>query len=59
MRRNFWQGWEEAGAFGWLIGCFFGGGGDQTGDPVLVPAKHSLGPNSPQASRTGDKQPWN
>ena len=40
---------------GWLVGCFFGGGGDQVGDPVQVPAKLSLGPNSPQASRTGDK----
>ena len=35
MRRNFWQGWEEAGAVGWLVGwLFFGGGGDQTGNPV-------------------------
>ena len=23
MRRNFWQGWEEAGAFGWLVGWLF------------------------------------
>ena len=59
MRRNFWQGWEEAGAFGWLVGCFFGRGGDWTGDPVQVPPKHSLGPSSPQASRTGDKEPRN
>ena len=48
MRRNFWQGWEEAGAFGWLVGCFFGWGGYQTGDPVPVPAKHSLTPALPR-----------
>ena len=44
---------------GWLVGCFFGRGGDWTGDPVQVPPKHSLGPSSPQASRTGDKEPRN
>ena len=58
MRRNFWQGWEEAGAFGWLVGCFLAGEGIrqeiQFGTCQTLPS-----PSSPQASRTGDKESRN
>lgn len=34
MRRNFWQGWEEAGAFGWLVGWLFFLAGEGIGQEI-------------------------
>jgi len=60
MRRNFWQGWEEARAFGWLVGWLFfwlGRGSDRRSSSGTC--QTLSGPSSPQASRTGDNQPRN